>query len=287
MKLLRLLLVAIFLLPSSWLPVPAVADEYPFPVAPEVPFVPTPEEVVAEMLQLAQVSADDHLYDLGSGDGRIVITAAQEKGATGIGIDINPVRIQESRQNAARAQVTDKVEFIQSDLFEVDLREATVVTLYLLPNVNLRLRPKLFRELAPGTRVVSHDFDMGQWEPEESRRLSGHSVYFWVIPANATGTWTAPGEEDLAFELSQEFQKAQGTVTVHGQRLAISEGSLQGDRLHLALAASPDGSPGPAVFEGRIEGDLLTGEIRSSSGATTAVRVQRDPATRQELDREG
>jgi SAM-dependent methyltransferase len=135
---------------------------------PEVPYVPTPEEVVAEMLRMADVDQDDVLYDLGCGDGRIVITAAKELGCRGVGIDIDPVRIQESRINASNAGVSDRVEFFQMDLFEADISQATVVTLYLLSKVNLRLRPKLFRELKPGTRVISHDFSMGEWTPEKT-----------------------------------------------------------------------------------------------------------------------
>lgn len=151
----------------------------------EVPFVPTPESVVAEMLKVANVKKGDVIYDLGSGDGRIVITAAQKYGARGVGYDLNPERIQEATENAKRAGVTDRVQFRQQDLFKSDLREASVVTLYLLPSVNLKLRPKLFQELKPGTRVVSHDFDMGDWKPEKTIDLDGHKIYYWVIPADA------------------------------------------------------------------------------------------------------
>lgn len=150
-------------------------------VTPEVPFVPTPDEVVAKMLELAKVTKSDVVYDLGSGDGRIVIAAAK-KGARGVGVDINPVRIEESTANAKKAGVSERVKFINSDLFDADLREATVVTLYLLPSVNLRLRPKLFRELKPGTRVVSHSFDMGEWKPERTENVLGAQVYLWVVP---------------------------------------------------------------------------------------------------------
>jgi precorrin-6B methylase 2 len=156
-------------------------EDYEF----EVPYVPTPENVVAEMLKVANVKKTDVVYDLGSGDGRIVVTAAQKYGARGIGYDLNPERIQEANENAKRAGVTDKVAFRQGDLFQADLREATVVTLYLLPSVNLKLRPKLFSELKPGTRVVSHDFDMGDWKPEKTIDLDGHKIYYWVIPADA------------------------------------------------------------------------------------------------------
>ncbi|BAU48416.1 RNA methyltransferase [Sulfurifustis variabilis] len=148
----------------------------------DVPYVPTPEEVVRGMLELAKIGPDDLVYDLGSGDGRIVIMAAKEFGARGVGVDIDPDRIAEANENARAAGVADKVRFIQSDLFEVDLRPATAVTLYLLPEVNLRLRPKLLEELRPGTPVVSHRFDMGDWTPEAERNFDGRTVYLWHVP---------------------------------------------------------------------------------------------------------
>lgn len=152
----------------------------------DVPYVPTPERVVEEMLRIAGVTKDDVVYDLGSGDGRIVITAARQYGARGVGIDLDPERIREANENARKAGVADRVRFIQGDLFAADIRPATVVTLYLLPDVNLRLRPKLLRELRPGTRVVSHNYDMGDWAPQKSVTLNldgrEHRIYFWVIP---------------------------------------------------------------------------------------------------------
>jgi ribosomal protein L11 methylase PrmA len=148
----------------------------------DVPYVPTTELVVEKMLEMAKVGPKDVVYDLGSGDGRIVITAAKKYGATGLGVDIDPERIKEANENAKAAKVTDKVKFKQADLFEVDLRPATVVTLYLLPDINLKLRPKLLSELKPGTRVVSHNYHMGDWKPEQTVQLDGHTVYFWTIP---------------------------------------------------------------------------------------------------------
>ena len=150
---------------------------------PDVVYVPTPQEVVDEMLKVAKVTKDDVIYDLGSGDGRIPITAAQKYGARGIGIDINPERIKEANENAKKAGVTDRVKFLQQDLFKTDISEATVVTLYLLPQLNVKLRPQLFEQLKPGTRIVSHDFDMGDWEPEQViRTKEGSTIYFWTIP---------------------------------------------------------------------------------------------------------
>ncbi|SIR43826.1 SAM-dependent methyltransferase [Pontibacter lucknowensis] len=150
----------------------------------DVPYVPTPQKVVDAMLKLANVSDKDVLYDLGCGDGRIVITAAKEHGATGTGFDINPERIKEANQNAREAGVTNKVKFVEQDLFKVDYRPASVVTLYLLPNVNMKLRPVLLEQLKPGTRIVSHAFDMGDWEPEETQVIDGSTIYLWTVPEN-------------------------------------------------------------------------------------------------------
>jgi tRNA G37 N-methylase Trm5 len=147
----------------------------------DVPFVPTPEPVVEQMLELAAVGPRDVVYDLGSGDGRIVVAAAK-RGARAVGIDLDPDRVREARANARRAGVEGRVEFRQGDLFEVDLRPATVVTMYLLPDVNLELRPKLMRELKSGTRVVSHSFDMGDWKPTRTVEVDGRKVYLWIVP---------------------------------------------------------------------------------------------------------
>lgn len=148
---------------------------------PDVIYVPTPPAVIERMLALAKVSKSDVVYDLGSGDGRVVIEAAKRFGARGVGIDIDPQRIAEANANARAAGVTNLVEFRLADLFETDLREATVVTLYLLPSLNLKLRPKLQKELRKGARVVSHDFDMGDWKPEQTVQVDNRTVYFWTI----------------------------------------------------------------------------------------------------------
>jgi len=148
---------------------------------PDVIFVPTPQEVVDAMLKLAGVKAGDVVYDLGCGDGRIVITAAQKYGARGIGIDIDPQRIKEATANAQKAGVSDRVKFMNADLFETNLSEANIVTLYLLPSLNLKLQPKLMRELRAGSRVVSHSFDMGDWKPEREQDIDGRHIYLWTI----------------------------------------------------------------------------------------------------------
>lgn len=149
---------------------------------PDVPYVPTPQPVVDKMLDMAKVKKGDVLYDLGCGDGRIVITAAKERGARGVGIDLNPQRISEAEANAKEAGVTDRVKFMEGDLFKANFADATVVTLYLLPDVNQRLRPQLWKQLKVGTRVVSHDFDMGaEWPPEKVEKIGNKTLYFWTI----------------------------------------------------------------------------------------------------------
>jgi len=149
----------------------------------DVPFVPTPEAVVDRMLEMAKVGPQDVVYDLGSGDGRIVIAAAQKHGARGVGIDLSPERIREARENARAAGVADRIEFRQEDLFKADIREATVVTLYLLTTVNLQLKPRLLAELKPGTRIVSHAFAMGDWEPLATDTVEGRRIFYWEVPA--------------------------------------------------------------------------------------------------------
>lgn len=150
---------------------------------PDVIYVPTPHEVVDDMLRLANVKKGDVLYDLGSGDGRIAIAAAKRYGIRAVGIDIDPERIKEARENAKKAGVTNLVEFRQEDLFQANIGEASVVTLYLLPDLNVKLRPRLWSDLKPGTRIVSHQFDMGNWKPEKRLESSGRVVYFWTVPA--------------------------------------------------------------------------------------------------------
>jgi ubiquinone/menaquinone biosynthesis C-methylase UbiE len=149
--------------------------------SPDVPYVPTPQEVVDEMLKMGSVKKGDVLYDLGCGDGRIVVTAAQRYGVNATGVDIDPERIAEAKENATKAGVNDKVRFVEGNLFEADLSKASVVTLYLLPSVNMKLRPKLWRELKPGARVVSHSFDMEDWKPTKTTEVNGRRVYLWVI----------------------------------------------------------------------------------------------------------
>ena len=225
----------------------------------DVPYVPTPKETVDEMLRMAKVSGDDIVYDLGSGDGRIVIAAAKQYGARGVGIDIDPTRIAEANENAKTAGVTDRVRFIQGDLFNADIKEATAVTLYLLRSVNMKLRPKLLADLRPGTPVVSHDFDMGEWEPDEHKLVGDDDVYLWIIPANIDGKWNWKGSDGVmrSATIEQEFQKFTGRVTGGGQQSDIRNGRIDGDQISFEL----DGI--------RYSGRLTEGKLRGDNWLAT------------------
>lgn len=249
----------------------------------DVPFVPTPLSVVNEMLKLADLDESDVLYDLGSGDGRIVITAAERYGVRGVGIDLDPQRIMESRANAQLAGVEDRVRFIQGDLFEADLSEATAVTLYLLSSINERLRPKLLRELRPGTPVVSHSFSMGDWEPDKSITVEGRDVYLWIIPAQADGAWAlnvdAPGgDQEFLLTLEQEYQKVGGTALIDGQQVPVQDGQLLGDTLRFFVTRSIDSRDVTQAFVGRVNGDRIQGFVNELNrgggrGTWTAQRT--------------
>lgn len=227
----------------------------------DVPYVPTPEAVVDKMLEVGEVDKDDFLIDLGSGDGRIPITAAKRFGTRGMGVDLDPVRIAEAKANAQAAHVTDKVEFIERDLFQTDISKATVLTMYLLSSVNRKLRPRILQELKPGTRVVSHSFDMDDWEPDQHEKVDYKSVYLWIVPAHAAGVWqiSNKGSEASEFKLTlnQEFQELKGHAQIDGQEVPIQNGHMKGERIHFELAVD-GGTPRPyegIVSNGRIEGE--------------------------------
>jgi SAM-dependent methyltransferase len=199
----------------------------------DVPYVPTDQKTVDAMLNMARVGPGDFVIDLGSGDGRIVISAAK-LGARGFGVDLNPQRIKEANENAEHAKVTDKVKFYNQNLFDTKISEATVLTMYLLPSVNLQLRPRLFTELKPGTRVVSHDFDMGDWQPDNQSDLGRDQIFFWVIPAQVGGAWSLKASSDsYKVTLEQKYQEITGNAT--GGKSAKLTGRLRGNEISFTL----------------------------------------------------
>jgi hypothetical protein len=243
---------------------------------PSVPYVPTPQEVVERMLSLAKVTASDYVIDLGSGDGRIVITAAKKFGARGFGVDIDPQRVAESNENARKAGVADRVTFYQRDLFETDLGEATVITMYLLPRVNLALRPRLL-ELKPGTRIVSHDFSMEDWQPDahvvvdakdKYGGAGGRSdVYLWIVPAKVGGDWRwqlATRGKARAYELrlEQKFQKISGSVRVDGRNAKLEGAQLRGDEIRFRFTVELEGEPVRHDFRGKVRDGAIFGSAQ-------------------------
>ncbi|HXF54327.1 MAG TPA: methyltransferase domain-containing protein [Hyphomicrobiaceae bacterium] len=226
----------------------------------DVPYVPTPQEVVDRMLEMAQVGPNDYLVDLGSGDGRIPITAAKRFGTRGFGVDLNPVRVKEAIANAKEAGVSDKVRFVEGDLFKTDFSQATVLTLYLLPTVNLRLRPVILDTLKPGTRVVSHAFNMGEWKPDRSDVVENKDIYLWIVPAKVAGTWRVSdmqgGGRTFALQLNQEFQELSGSAAIGGKNLPVHNGRLEGERIFFEVAV--DGQS--RRYEGRVSNGRMEGE---------------------------
>ena len=262
----------------------------------DVPYVPTKPEVVAKMLEMGRVGKDDVLYDLGCGDGRIVIAAAKLYGTPGVGVDINPERIKESRANAAKEGVTPLVKFLEQDLFQTDIHEATVVTLYLLSSVNMRLRPTLFAQLRPGTRVVSHDFSMGNWKPDESAVVTTdgmtHDVYYWVIPANVSGswgwTWPEGGRLDACrIEIEQHFQALSGMLKVAGADLPLVNATISGDRIGFTVDRPTGNTTERVVFTGVAVRDRMEGTMTVRGKGKPAGRswkAERNPATTKPID---
>jgi ubiquinone/menaquinone biosynthesis C-methylase UbiE len=216
----------------------------------DVPYVPTPPEVVDRMLEMAAVRPDDFVIDLGSGDGRIAIAAAR-KGARALGIDIDPERVLEAQDNARKAGVRERVRFQRQNLFETRIGDATVLTMYLLTKVNLDLRPRILEELKPGTRVVSHSFDMGNWKPDIHSEIGHRQVFMWIVPAKAAGRWAGSiGAESFGLDLQQEYQYLQGSAQIAGTSIEVREGWLHGAEMHLTLS---DGR----VLHGRVDGSRM------------------------------
>lgn len=216
----------------------------------DVPFVPSEESVVDVILELANIGAKDVLYDLGSGDGRILIAAAKEWGTRGVGIDIDPSRIAEAAAYAKWAQLEDLVEFIEDDIFTADISEATAVTLYLLQSVNERLKSRLLDELRPGTRVVSHTFHMGEWKADEKREIDGTTIYKWIIPAKVAGVWEwERAGKQYRVDLVQAFQEVSGKAWLNQEEVRLKSAELQGRRLRINIEGTNTDYTGSFTLE--------------------------------------
>lgn len=232
----------------------------------DVIWVPTPDDLVVRMLETAKVTAKDLVYDLGAGDGKIPIQAARQFGARAVGIEYNAELAALAQRNAERAGVADKVKIIHGDIFKEDFSKATVVTLYLLPDLNLKLKPILLR-MKPGTRVVSHSFNMGLWEPDEMiSGAYGHFGYYWVVPAMAQGKWSLDGlsNSPVTLTLRQRFQKVDGEISMQGKQHPIIEGRLNGTALTLRYR---DASGNEQALNATIDGQKITGEAYQQSTA--------------------
>jgi SAM-dependent methyltransferase len=248
------------------LPIAQATEQFASPAmprkAPDIHYVPTPQELVEVMLDTAKVGKDDIVYDLGSGDGRLVISAAKKYAASGVGIDIDPKRIGEAKENAKKAGVEDKVRFREQDLFESDFHEATVVTLYLLSELNVRLRPQIFAQLKPGTRVVSHAFMMGDWQPDEHKTIEingqSYDAYYWVVPANMSGHWKVTGDRNSDFPRSVRVdQKFQKIIVYSGDTgELLGEGKVNGATFTLGTM-NKGANAEPNLFQGKIDGDTI------------------------------
>jgi precorrin-6B methylase 2 len=231
----------------------------------DVVWVPTPQALVDKMLDMAKVTPKDFVIDLGSGDGRTVISAAK-RGAKALGIEYNPDMIELSKRNAAKERVSDRATFVQADLFESDFSQATVITMFLLPDINLKLRPKIL-DLKPGTRIVSNSFTMGEWQADEEASVKeGCSTYctalLWIVPAKVEGTWQLPQGE---LTLKQEFQRISGTLRSGNVVTPITEGKLHGD--HITFVA------GGAQYTGRVSGSSMEGTVIRTDGKWKATRT--------------
>ena len=229
----------------------------------DVIWVPTPDELVERMLRMAQTTANDYVMDLGAGDGRIAIAAAKKFGARSTGIEYNPDMVKLAQRNAEKEGVAGKAKFIQADIFATDFSQATVLTMYLLPNLNLKLRPTILA-MKPGTRVASHSFNMEDWQPDETSSVDGRNAYLWIVPANVNGGWkvSANGQSyEVNFE--QRYQKIEGTIRLGALSAGLREPSLSGFSIRFAYV---DNSGTRHQFTGRVTGARMEGSVRSEDG---------------------
>jgi SAM-dependent methyltransferase len=254
----------------------AVAQTAPAPaVELDAPYVPTPAPVVKSMLTMGGVGPNDVVYDLGSGDGRLPIAAVKDFGAKkGVGIDLDPVRVAEARANAKKAGVEDKVTFHQGDMFAFDFSEATVLPLYLLPEMMMQLRPKML-EMKPGTRIVAHDYALGDWEADKFEDLGGRTLYFWVVPAKVGGTWQwRMNGKDYSVDLGQTFQKVAGTLRTDGVKTSVEIPVLVGDSLKFEARLPGAAGTQPLAFDGKVVGDSIEATV-VLAGRTAKVTAKR------------
>jgi len=232
----------------------------------DVPYIQTPQTVVLAMLEMAEVGPDDHVIDLGSGDGRIPILAAREFGASGKGVEIDPDLVEISRKNAEAAGVSEQVRFTEGDLFDADLSEASVIALYLLPELNLRLRPALLA-LAPGTRVVSNEFDMDDWQPDQKQTVRNRPIYLWIVPADVAGHWQlSDGDQRMKIELEQCFQAVTGRAHLAGESYPLRDIKLEGKTLRFRLKQADT----HWLFQGQVKAEEMSLEAQPAlSGSAT------------------
>jgi hypothetical protein len=267
--------------PLAW---PQATDETPA-IQEETPYVISPTPVVETMLKMGGVHSGDFLIDLGSGDGRIVITAAKEFGARGFGVDYDPRLIRLATENARKAGVSDRVTFVEQNLFNTDFSQASVITMYLLEEYNLALRPKLFA-LRPGTRIVSHDFGLGDWEPDAKIKIpvpdkpvgleKASTIMFWLVPAKVEGSWRSlvpamKGWKDAELHFEQHFQKISGELLLNGQKLPLERASLTGETISFRVQ---DGER-TIRFSGQVSNGRMAGQVAVSGGRNYRWRALR------------
>ena len=241
----------------------------------DVIWVPTPDDLIKQMLETAKVTPQDLVFDLGAGDGKIAIAAARDFGATSVGIEYNPEMAALAQRNANRQGVGNKVKIINGDIFKEDFSKATVVTLYLLPSLNLKLRPTLL-EMKPGTRIVSNSFDMADWEPDARIGSDYTRGYFWIVPAKVAGKWSMGGQSEIAkgeIELTQQFQNVGGTLTMNGKTQPLLSPTLSGDNLTFRFLNELGKQ---RIVELKVAGDRMAGTLKENTGLgdVTAQRIK-------------
>ena len=258
---------------AQWARAEAPFQPVPHQAGKDVIWLPTSQSLVDEMLKMAKVSSNDLVYDLGSGDGIIAITAGKKFGARAIGIEFNPKMAEFAAQRAKKEGVADKVTFVNGDIFVEDFSKATVVTMYLLPTLNLRLRPTLL-DMPPGTRIVSHAFNMQEWEPDQTSMVGGGSAFMWIVPAKVAGEWTIKGLEGAALgslKLHQSFQQVGGTLTVAGVTQPLLGAQLRADKLSFRFLGSDNLTQ---IIEATVSGGQFTG-LHTANGTSKSVEATR------------